>query len=283
MEPFIKHTGKIVPLDQPNIDTDQIIPKQFLKRVERTGFGEFLFYDWRYLPNGDLDTSFVLNQPRYQGATILLAGRNFGCGSSREHAPWSLLDYSFRAIIAPSFADIFVSNCFQNGIVPVALSEAEVAAIMRRAEELTDYRVTINLQTRTVSDTGGFKASFAIDDFRRDCLMKGLDDIGLTLQYTPQLAAYEARRPAWQEISGGNKAAQIAPLLTGNELIMTEPDKRKGITNPATHKARPSTAAFNDFYFARAQEAGESRFTHEHQKKASAHAAHAAPAHNPSK
>lgn len=201
MEPFITHTGKVAPLDQPNVDTDQIIPKQFLKRIARTGFGEFLFYDWRYTPDGELDASFVLNQPRYQGATILVAGQNFGCGSSREHAPWALLDYGFRAIIAQSFADIFANNCLQNGIVPVALHEAEVAEIMRRAEATPDYRVTVDLQNRTVTDDNGLNASFAIDDFRRDCLLKGLDDIGLTLQYEPQITGYEACRPVWREIN----------------------------------------------------------------------------------
>ena len=198
MEPFRTHTGLAAPLTRPNVDTDQIIPKQFLKRIERTGFGEFLFYDWRYRADGTPDPSFVLNEPRYGGATILIAGRNFGCGSSREHAPWALLDYGFRAVIAPSFADIFANNCTKNGIVPVALSEEDVALLMRRAAEVPGYRVTVDLAAREVRDERGFKAGFDFDDFRRYCLMEGLDDIGLTLRHESEIAAYEARRPGWR-------------------------------------------------------------------------------------
>jgi 3-isopropylmalate/(R)-2-methylmalate dehydratase small subunit len=201
MESFRKHTGAVAPLDRPNVDTDQIIPKQFLKRIERTGFGEFLFWDWRYGEGGELDTSFVLNQPRYSGATILVAGRNFGCGSSREHAPWALLDYGFRAIIAPSFADIFMNNCMKNGIVPVVLSEADTAELLRRALDAaakTAYSLAVDLERRVVEDERGFSAPFEIDDFRRHCLMEGLDDIGLTLCNEPQIAAYEARRAPWR-------------------------------------------------------------------------------------
>ena len=194
MESFRIHKGLAAPLDRPNVDTDQIIPKQFLKRIERTGFGEFLFYDWRYTPEGELDDSFVLNEPGYQGASLLVAGRNFGCGSSREHAPWALLDYGFRAIIAPSFADIFMNNCMKNGIVPVVLAEEEVAELMRRAREIPGYRATVDLERRLVLDDAGFNASFAIDDFRRQCLLEGLDDIALTLQHEARIAAYEARR-----------------------------------------------------------------------------------------
>ncbi len=194
MLPFRTHTGVVAPLDRPNVDTDQIIPKQFLKRIERTGFGEFLFYDWRHTARGERDESFVLNEPGYQGASILVAGRNFGCGSSREHAPWALLDYGFRAVIAPSFADIFMNNCMKNGIVPVVLTETEVAELMRRAREVPGYRATVDLERRVVEDATGFHASFAIDDFRRRCLMEGLDDIALTLQHEAQIAAYEARR-----------------------------------------------------------------------------------------
>ncbi len=193
MESFRTHAGVVAPLDRPNVDTDQIIPKQFLKRIERTGFGEFLFYDWRHTPEGERDESFVLNEPGYRGASILVAGRNFGCGSSREHAPWALLDYGFRAVIAPSFADIFMNNCMKNGIVPVVLTEAEVAELMRRAREAPGYRATVDLERRVVEDATGFHASFAIDDFRRRCLMEGLDDIALTLQHEAQIAAYEAR------------------------------------------------------------------------------------------
>src|SRR5882724_1425746 len=163
MEPFRIHTGLVAVLDRPNVDTDQIIPKQFLKRVERTGFGEFLFYDWRFLPNGQPDNSFPLNESRYRGASILIAGKNFGCGSSREHAPWALADYGFRAIIAPSFADIFANNCFKNGLLPVVLKDAEVAELIRRATEIEDYRVTVDLERRIVEDAQGFLGSFAIE------------------------------------------------------------------------------------------------------------------------
>ena len=196
MKKFDKHTGLVVPLDRANVDTDQIIPKQFLKRIERTGFGEFLFYDWRYLPDGGPNPSFVLNEPRYKGASILVADKNFGCGSSREHAPWALLDFGFRSIIAPSFADIFANNCMKNGLVPVVLPEAEVAELVRRAQEVEDYRLTVDLERRAVRDEMGFAASFEIDDFRRYCLLEGLDDIGLTLRYEPQIAAYEGQRAA---------------------------------------------------------------------------------------
>ncbi|HYJ46837.1 MAG TPA: 3-isopropylmalate dehydratase small subunit, partial [Pyrinomonadaceae bacterium] len=181
MEPFRIHEGLAAPLDRPNVDTDQIIPKQFLKRIERTGFGEFLFYDWRYRADGELKEEFVLNEPKYKGATILVAGRNFGCGSSREHAPWALLDYGFRAIIAPTFADIFATNCLKNGIVPVALSEQDVATLLQRASEVSGYQLTVDLEKCLVCDAEGFSASFEIGDFNRYCLLEGLDDIGLTL------------------------------------------------------------------------------------------------------
>src|SRR5256712_6415274 len=165
MNPFRIHCGLVAVLDRPNVDTDQIIPKQFLKRVERTGFGEFLFYDWRFRPDGQLDPSFPLNETRYQGASILIAGKNFGCGSSREHAPWSLADYGFRAIIAPSFADIFANNCMKNGIVPVVLSESEIEELFRRTNDGQGYQVTVDLERRVVEDDQGFSASFVIDDF----------------------------------------------------------------------------------------------------------------------
>ena len=198
MLPFRVQTGIVAPLDRPNIDTDQIIPKQFLKRIERTGFGEFLFYDWRYAEGGKRDPSFALNEERYEGATILVTGKNFGCGSSREHAPWALLDYGFRAIIAPSFADIFANNCMKNGVVPVVLSEEQVAELTRRAQTIAGYSVTVDLERCVVADAQGFSASFEIDDFRRHCLMEGLDDIGLTLQDEPQISTYEARRAKWR-------------------------------------------------------------------------------------
>ncbi len=196
MNSFRIHTGLVVPLERDNIDTDQIIPKQFLKRVERTGFGEFLFYDWRYTPAGNTEADFRLNLPRYAGASILVAGKNFGCGSSREHAPWALADYGFRAIIAESFADIFSNNCMKNGIVPVVLTRDEVAELTRRASRPTEnYRVTIDLESRTVKDDAGFAAPFQIDEFRRHCLLEGLDNIALTLRHEPQIAAFESRHP----------------------------------------------------------------------------------------
>ena len=197
MHPFRIHTGLAVPLERPNVDTDQIIPKQFLKRVERTGFGEFLFYDWRFLSDGRPDLSFPLNEPRYRGASILIAGKNFGCGSSREHAPWALADYGFRAIIAPSFADIFANNCMKNGLLPVVLADAKVAELMRRAREVEQYLITVSLETKSVSDSVDFSSAFEIGDFQRHCLLEGLDDIGLTLQHETEITAYENRRPAW--------------------------------------------------------------------------------------
>jgi len=196
MQPFLVHIGLAAPLDRANVDTDQIIPKQFLKRIERTGFGQFLFYDWRFRPDGEPHPDFVLNQPRYAGASVMIAGKNFGCGSSREHAPWALGDYGFRAIIAPSFADIFANNCAKNGMLPVTLPEAEVATLMRRARDMSGYRVTVNLVQCTVSDDLGFSAGFEIDPFRRRCLLEGLDDIGLTLEHESEIADYEARHPA---------------------------------------------------------------------------------------
>ena len=193
MKPFRSLTGVVAPLDRSNIDTDQIIPKQFLKRIERTGFGEFLFYDWRYREDGKLNEEFILNKPKYQGATILVTGRNFGCGSSREHAPWALLDYGFRAIIAPSFADIFTTNCLKNGILPVTLSEADVATLLQRALTEPDYHATVDLEKRLVTDALGFHTPFEISDFNRHRLLEGLDDIGLTLKYESQIVAYEQR------------------------------------------------------------------------------------------
>jgi 3-isopropylmalate/(R)-2-methylmalate dehydratase small subunit len=193
MKPFRTHTGMTVPLDRANIDTDQIIPKQFLKRIERTGFGEFLFYDWRFKPGGELDDSFVLNQTCYRAASILVTGKNFGCGSSREHAPWALADFGFRAIIAPSFADIFANNCMKNGLLPVTLPEAEVSAIIARAIADTGYELTVDLEGRKITDGQGFSAEFVIDDFQRHCLLEGLDDIGLTLLHEADIAAYERK------------------------------------------------------------------------------------------
>src|SRR5579875_2516551 len=197
MKPFTQHTGLVCPLDRVNVDTDQIIPKQFLKRIERTGFGPMLFNDWRYLPDGSPNPSFVLNQPRYQGASILLARDNFGCGSSREHAPWALLDYGFRALIAPSFADIFRTNCFKNGLLTVTLAEEEIDELFRRTGGNAGYALTVDLENQAVTDASGLKFAFQIDSFRRECLLKGLDDIGLTLQYEDKIAAYEkAHQPS---------------------------------------------------------------------------------------
>ena len=193
MQPFRVQTGKVAPLHRANIDTDQIIPKQFLKRIERTGFGEFLFYDWRRSQDGTPDPAFPLNQPRYAGASVLVTGKNFGCGSSREHAVWALEDFGFRAVVASSFADIFANNCGKNGVLAVVLREEEVGEIVRRAEGMSEYQVTVDLEQRKVHDKHGFSAVFTVDEFTRHCLLNGLDDIGLTLQHESQIAAYESR------------------------------------------------------------------------------------------
>ena len=182
MKEFRVHTGIVAPLDRADVDTDQILPKQFLKRIERTRFGQFLFHDSRFSLAGEPNREFVLNQPRYRSASILLTGGNFGCGSSREHAPWALEDYGFRAIIASSFADIFFNNCFLNGLLPVVLTKTEVAELMHLTERKLDYKLTVDLDSCTVKDGLGFSASFAVDSFRRHCLQNGLDDIALTLQ-----------------------------------------------------------------------------------------------------
>jgi 3-isopropylmalate/(R)-2-methylmalate dehydratase small subunit len=193
MKPFTCLTGLVLPLDRSSVDTDQIIPKQFLKRIERTGFGQFLFFDWRFLNDGSPNPEFVLNRPEYRGATILLARRNFGCGSSREHAPWALEDFGFRAIIAPSFADIFYNNCFKNGMLPLPLSEAAVDDLFARAQSHPGYRLTVDLEAQRLSDDYGLSLCFTVDAFRRHCLLNGLDDIGLTLQHAGEIAAYEQR------------------------------------------------------------------------------------------
>src|SRR5436853_2542205 len=193
MEPFKRHTGLVATLDRVNVDTDQIIPKQFLKRIERSGFGQFLFYDWRFTPEGEINTEFELNEARFADASILLARANFGCGSSREHAPWALGDYGFRVIIAPSFADIFYNNCFKNGILPITLADAQVDELFRRAEATEGYQLTADLPNQAVSDAQGLKFHFDIDDFRKAVLLEGLDDIGLTLKQEPDITAYEQR------------------------------------------------------------------------------------------
>ena len=197
MQPFTRVTGVVAPLDRVNVDTDQIIPKQFLKRIERTGFGPFAFFDWRYLPDGSPNPEFELNHPGYQGASILVAGRNFGCGSSREHAPWALNEYGIRAIIAPSFADIFHNNCIQNGMLPVVLPEEQVNELLRRAQAKPGYQATVDLVARTVTDDEGFSASFEVDPFVRERLLGGLDDIGMTLTQEDAIASFEQRRPRW--------------------------------------------------------------------------------------
>lgn len=196
MKAFTIHRGCLAPLDRANVDTDQIIPKQFLKRIEKTGFGQFLFYDWRFVADGKQNPDFVLNDPRYEGATILVAGKNFGCGSSREHAVWALSDYGFRAVISSSFADIFANNSAKNGFLSVRLTEEEVAELMRRAQDVDSYQITVDLEKCEVRDDQGFSAKFSIDDFVRHCLLNGLDDISLTLQHESEIAAYEAQHPA---------------------------------------------------------------------------------------
>ena len=196
MKPFTVHRGRVAPLDRVNVDTDQIIPKQFLKRIEKTGFGEFLFYDWRFGAEGKKNPDFVLHHPRYQGATVLVAGKNFGCGSSREHAVWALADFGFRAVISSSFADIFANNSTKNGFLTVRLRDDEVAHVMTRAQEIENYELTIDLENCEVRDDQQFRAQFPIDEFIRRCLLNGLDDIGLTLQHETEIAAYESRHPA---------------------------------------------------------------------------------------
>jgi 3-isopropylmalate/(R)-2-methylmalate dehydratase small subunit len=195
MKPFRTHRGRVAPLDRVNVDTDQIIPKQFLKRIERTGFGQFLFYDWRFAADGKKNAGFVLDEPRYQGASILVAGKNFGCGSSREHAVWALADFGFRAVISSSFADIFANNSSKNGFLAVRLSEDEVAELMRRARDTKDYQLEIDLEQCEVRDDRGFSAKFSIDEFVRHCLLNGLDDIGLTLQHEAEISTYESKHP----------------------------------------------------------------------------------------
>lgn len=193
MEPFIQHTGLVAPLNRVNVDTDQMIPKQFLKGLTRQGFGRVLFYDWRYLPGEVPNPEFELNFPRYKGATVLLAGANFGCGSSREHAPWGIADYGFHAIIAPSYADIFFNNCFKNGILPVVLTQEQADELFKRVEKNEGYKLTVDLPSQTVTDSQGLKYSFEVDPFRKNCLLKGLDDIGLTLEHEKDISAFERK------------------------------------------------------------------------------------------
>jgi 3-isopropylmalate/(R)-2-methylmalate dehydratase small subunit len=205
MKPFKKHCGLVAPLDRVNVDTDQIVPKQFIKWLTRQGYGRVLFYDWRYLGDGETpNPAFVLNAPRYKGASVLVARANFGCGSSREHAPWAILDYGFHALLAPSYADIFYNNCFKNGILPVTLSDAQIDEIFRRVAATEGYRLTVDLETQTVTDDSGLRFEFRVDPFRRECLLNGWDDIGLTLRLAERIADYEkSHHPA---------APQYAPL-----------------------------------------------------------------------
>ena len=193
MEAFKEHLGLAAPLNRLNVDTDQIIPKQFLKRIERTGFGQFLFYDWRFHDNGDPNPDFVLNDPRYQEASILVAGANFGCGSSREHAPWALQQYGFKAVIAPSFADIFRNNCYKNGLLPIILPDDVTADLMEQIEAQEGYRLMIDLEAQQVVKPDGTSHPFEIGDFEKHCMLNGLDEIGWTLQFDDQISAYEGR------------------------------------------------------------------------------------------
>lgn len=194
LEKFRKLTSIVAPLDRANVDTDQIIPKQFLKRIERTGFGEFAFFDWRYLEDGVLNPDFILNEDRYRSANILVGGRNFGSGSSREHAPWALMEMGYKAIISTSFADIFRNNCMQNGLLPVVLEETEVDTIMARALRGAGYEVTVDLASQTVTDDLGLKTNFDIDPFRKNSLMAGLDDVGVTMEFTKAIDSYEGKQ-----------------------------------------------------------------------------------------
>ena len=194
MEPFRTHRGLVAVLDRINVDTDQIIPKQFLKRIERTGFGQFLFYDWRFLEDGSPNPEFELNQERFQGATILLTGSNFGCGSSREHAPWALLDYGFRVLIASSFADIFFNNCFKNGLLPILLPEDAVTQLRDAVLASPGSELGVDLESQTIQGDPGLNFGFEVDPFRKKCLLQGIDDVELTLQLEHRIRAYESGR-----------------------------------------------------------------------------------------
>lgn len=196
MEEFKTLTGIVGPVDRVNVDTDAIIPKQFLKRIERTGFGQFLFYEWRFDTEGNVNPEFELNKPRYEGASVLVSRVNFGCGSSREHAPWAILDYGFRCVIAPSYADIFYNNCFKNGILPIVLSEEQVEDLFQRTAEHEGYQLTVDLENKVLTDQYGLRIAFDLDEHRRQFLLQGLDDIGLTLQHEDLITAYEQKRAA---------------------------------------------------------------------------------------
>ena len=194
MEPFTRHTGLVAPLDRVDVDTDQIIPKQFLKSIARTGFDQGLFFDWRFRPDGTPDPDFVLNKPQYAGASILVSGRNFGSGSSREHAPWALQQYGFRALIAPSYADIFFNNCFKNGVLPIVFPEHQVAKLFDEAAAFVGYALTIDLERQVVVKPDGTALAFEIEPFRKYCLLGGYDDVALTLRHADKIRAFEAER-----------------------------------------------------------------------------------------
>lgn len=194
MQAFTKHSGIVAPVDRVNVDTDAIIPKQFLKRIERTGFGQFLFFEWRFDEEGNVKPDFEMNKERYKEASVLISRANFGCGSSREHAPWAILDYGFRVVIAPSFADIFYNNCFKNGILPIKLSEEQVEELFQRTAKHEGYQLHVDLEAKTITDDYGLSIAFDLDEHRRQFLLLGLDDIGLTLQHEDKIAAYEQQR-----------------------------------------------------------------------------------------
>ncbi|SDR78193.1 3-isopropylmalate/(R)-2-methylmalate dehydratase small subunit [Paenibacillaceae bacterium GAS479] len=194
MEPFVKHTGIVAPVDRVNVDTDAIIPKQFLKRIERSGFGQFLFFEWRFDEEGNVNPNFEPNKPRYQGASVLISRANFGCGSSREHAPWAILDYGYKVVIAPSYADIFYNNCFKNGILPIKLSEEQVEDLFQRTATHEGYQLTVDLENNLLTDDHGLRIEIELDEHRRQFLLQGLDDIGLTLKHADAITAYEERR-----------------------------------------------------------------------------------------
>jgi len=191
MQPFSKHTGLVLPLDRVNVDTDQMVPKQFLKLQTKQGYGKVLFYDWRYLAGEKPNPDFVLNWPRYKGASVLLARAGFGCGSSREHAPWAIADYGFRVILAPGYADIFYSNCFMSGILPVILPESQIDELFRRTDSQEGYSLNVDLPSQTITDSSGLSYHFDVDEFRKHILLEGLDEIGLTLTYAERIAEFE--------------------------------------------------------------------------------------------
>ncbi|MCM3747544.1 3-isopropylmalate dehydratase small subunit [Paenibacillus pasadenensis] len=194
MEPFVKHKGIVAPVDRVNVDTDAIIPKQFLKRIERSGFGQFLFFEWRFDEEGNVNPNFEPNKPRYEGASVLISRANFGCGSSREHAPWAILDYGYKVVIAPSYADIFYNNCFKNGILPIKLGEEQVEDLFQRTAAHEGYQLNVDLENKLLADDYGLNLPFELDEHRRQFLLQGLDDIGLTLKHADAISAYEERR-----------------------------------------------------------------------------------------